>query len=126
MYEKEITIAILKELFLFVPEIEYLLLLLPPHIKSLYLPIQDFFVVIKDGMNFIEWNKCKIACCERSRKLQIHNVNVRIARVEDHDDLVPIFDKQSQFLSRVSDKFFLASLIEQQSQHQKTVVAEVC
>ncbi len=47
-------------------------------------------------------------------------------RVEDHDDLVPIFNRQSDMLSQAYGDFFLAELIEAQDDTMKCLVAEVC
>ena len=46
-------------------------------------------------------------------------------RVEDTDDLVPIFNRQSDMLKRTYGDYFLAELIEAQDDHMKCVVAEV-
>ena len=44
--------------------------------------------------------------------------------VEDSDDLVPIFDKQSEILSRRHGEFLLASIIENQDEHNRTLAGE--
>lgn len=41
-------------------------------------------------------------------------LRVRKAAVEDHDDLVPIFNSQSEVLTELYGEFFLAELIESQ------------
>eukprot|EP00741_Cyanophora_paradoxa_P022490 tig00021464_g21716.t1 len=52
-------------------------------------------------------------------------VKIRTARVEDHDDLVPIFNSQSEVLTERYGEFFLASLIESQDEENRALVAEV-
>ena len=46
-------------------------------------------------------------------------------RVEDHDDLVPIFNRQSDMLQKTYGDYFLAELIEAQDDTMKCIVAEV-
>ena len=46
-------------------------------------------------------------------------------RVEDHDDLVPIFNRQSDMLKNTYGDYFLAELIEAQNDSMKCIVAEV-
>ena len=46
-------------------------------------------------------------------------------RVEDSDDLVPIFNRQSSMLNQTYGDYFLAELIEAQDKTMQCVVAEV-
>ena len=46
-------------------------------------------------------------------------------RVEDHDDLVPIFNRQSDMLKHTYGDYFLAELIEAQNENMHCIVAEV-
>lgn len=46
-------------------------------------------------------------------------------RIEDHDDLTPIFNRQSDMLSRTYGDFFLGELIDAQDDHMHCLVAEV-
>ena len=48
-----------------------------------------------------------------------------IFSVEDTDDLVPIFNRQSDMLKHTYGDYFLAELIEAQDDHMKCIVAEV-
>ena len=59
------------------------------------------------------------------REDYIQTLNVRVANVEDSDDLMPIFNAQSEVLSERYGEFFLAGLIENQTEHHKTLVGEV-
>ncbi|KAJ3052486.1 hypothetical protein HK097_006189 [Rhizophlyctis rosea] len=58
-----------------------------------------------------------------SRKDVVPVVKVRKARVEDCDDLVPMFKKQNLLEGKHAD-FFLAELLESKSEKIKTLVAE--
>lgn len=51
-------------------------------------------------------------------------MKVRMARVEDHDALIKVFDEQSEFVSEVYGDYFLAELIESQNNENKALVAE--
>ena len=50
---------------------------------------------------------------------------IREARVEDHDDLVPVFNAQSEVLTERYGEFFIAELIEAQDEANRALVAEV-
>lgn len=65
----------------------------------------------------------KVYVCKRSN--YIPNLKIRIARVEDHDDLVPVFDSQSEVLTELYGEFFLAEMIQAQDEENKALVAEV-
>ncbi len=52
----------------------------------------------------------------------IPTLGIRPAEVEDHDDLVPVFDAQSEVVSSVFGDFFLAEAIEAQSETRKALV----
>ena len=45
--------------------------------------------------------------------------------MEDHDDLTPIFNRQSDMLKATYGDYFLAELIEAQDEHMHCLVAEV-
>ncbi|OAF64017.1 hypothetical protein A3Q56_08280, partial [Intoshia linei] len=55
----------------------------------------------------------------------IPRLRIRSARVEDNDDLVPIFNKQTNILRKTYGEYFLAELIEAQDNTMKCIVAEV-
>ena len=48
-----------------------------------------------------------------------------INRVEDHDDLTPIFNRHSDMLTKTYGNFFLAEMIEAQDEGLQCIVAEV-
>jgi hypothetical protein len=58
------------------------------------------------------------------RSTFVPEISVRRARVEDHDDLVPVFNRQSAALTEIYGDFFLAELIESQNESNQVVVAE--
>ncbi|XP_006860809.1 PREDICTED: uncharacterized protein C20orf26 homolog [Chrysochloris asiatica] len=61
-------------------------------------------------------------CHRHSHYPQLH---IREARVEDHDDLMPIFMRHDTILKETYGEFFLAELIEAQDEENHAVVCEV-
>ncbi|GMI01226.1 hypothetical protein TrST_g7007 [Triparma strigata] len=57
-----------------------------------------------------------------TRESVIPTLSIRAACVEDHDDLVPIFDQQSEVLSSNYGDFFLAEMIAAQDKANKALV----
>ncbi len=123
--ETDVTRHILTKAFEAVPQVDLVFLLLPATLKSVYSPLATFFSLHKLKSKSVEWHEYKIALCSRGNNVGCEALNIRNALVEDHDDLIPIFNKQSELLPSLSDKFFLANLIENHSDVQKTLVAEV-
>ncbi|CAE7291608.1 CFAP61, partial [Symbiodinium sp. CCMP2456] len=52
-------------------------------------------------------------------------LGIRIARVEDHDNLAAVFDAQSEVVTAVYGDFFIAELVEAQNDENRALVAEV-
>merc|ERR1719272_2821841 len=50
---------------------------------------------------------------------------IRMARVEDHDNLVAVFNAQSEVITDIYGEYFIAELIEAQNEENKALVAEV-
>jgi len=50
---------------------------------------------------------------------------ILVYRVEDHDDLMPIFSRQTGVLEDNYGSYFLAELVESQDENMKCIVAEV-
>eukprot|EP00042_Codosiga_hollandica_P047651 m.520350 g.520350 ORF g.520350 m.520350 type:complete len:1192 (+) comp57494_c0_seq1:53-3628(+) len=53
------------------------------------------------------------------------HLKIRLAKVEDFDDLIPIFNSQSETLKSYFGEFFLNDLIAKQNDSNKAIVAEV-
>jgi len=58
--------------------------------------------------------------------LSSHPSTPVLCLLTDHDDLVPIFREQSDALTERYGEFYLAELIQNQTDTDKTLVAEVC
>ena len=61
--------------------------------------------------------------CKRHEHVPV--LHIRNARVQDHDDLVPIFNRQSDMLNNTYGDYFLAELIEASDDDMQCLVAEV-
>ncbi|KAJ8603908.1 hypothetical protein CTAYLR_009707 [Chrysophaeum taylorii] len=59
----------------------------------------------------------------RARESIVPTLKVRDAKVEDSDDLLPIFEEQSQNLSQHFGEFFIAEMIEAQDEQNRAIVA---
>ena len=64
-----------------------------------------------------------IFVCKRHEHVPV--LHIRDAQVQDHDDLVPIFNRQSDMLNNTYGDYFLAELIEAQDENMRCLVAEV-
>eukprot|EP00435_Cladocopium_sp_Y103_P024544 s1224_g6.t1 len=71
----------------------------------------------------VEGHPPMVLSCNRSQV--IAPLGIRIARVEDHDNLAAVFDAQSEVVTSVYGDFFIAELIEAQNDENRALVAEV-
>ncbi|KAF4682638.1 hypothetical protein FOZ63_027907, partial [Perkinsus olseni] len=67
-------------------------------------------------------SQCSIYHCPRERAFP--PLIIRPATVEDHDDLVEVFDAQSDVVTDTYGEFFLAELIAAQDESHKSLVAQ--
>ncbi|XP_064621787.1 cilia- and flagella-associated protein 61-like isoform X2 [Lineus longissimus] len=65
---------------------------------------------------------CVVFVCKRHDHVPV--LHIRQARVQDHDDLTPIFNRQSDMLRNTYGDYFLAELIEAQDEDMQCLVAE--
>ncbi|PAA87940.1 hypothetical protein BOX15_Mlig002838g2, partial [Macrostomum lignano] len=59
------------------------------------------------------------------RHAHVPTLHIRPALVEDHDDLTPIFNQQSEILTRTYGEYFLAELIAGQDDSMRCLACEV-
>lgn len=59
------------------------------------------------------------------RSVFVPTLSIRIAKVEDHDDLAPVFNQQAAILSQIYGDFFLSELIQSQNEDNIALVADV-
>ncbi len=55
----------------------------------------------------------------------IFNYKKIFSRVQDNDDLAPLFNQYNDILKQTYGDFFVAELIESQDENNKALVAEV-
>ncbi|KAJ1620362.1 hypothetical protein T492DRAFT_1078537 [Pavlovales sp. CCMP2436] len=120
MYEGEVAGNILRTAFTTLPEVDVFLLSLPPD-QRLFAPMRQSFEFVPPLEGVAE-PPCKLHACPRG--LYIPNLRIRAARVEDHDDLVPVFNQQSEVLSARYGEFFIAEVIAAQDAKSQALVAE--
>ena len=119
-YEKDAADRVLQTVFSTLAYLEGILALIPTDVE-VFAPVSYMFESLP--LTDDEYFGPKAFACPRS--FFIPPLNIRAARIEDHDDLVPIFDEQSEVLTTIYGEFFLAELIESQNEHNHSLVAEV-
>ncbi|XP_066282688.1 cilia- and flagella-associated protein 61-like isoform X1 [Branchiostoma lanceolatum] len=113
---------IIRTIFNAVPDLHFCFLVVPqgvfpePALSAIFRPMEKTEEA-KGPDN------CSIFVSHRHEQAPV--LHVRRATVEDHDDLTPIFNRQSDVLSTKYGDFFLAELIEAQDDNNHCVIAEV-
>ena len=120
--EHEIFYELMRFAFDVMPAVDQVVYLLPKN-EAPFQPVQEHFPPIPPTE---EAQGASLMMCGRDDFLP--RCKVRRARVEDHDDLVPIFEAQSELLSEQYGEFFLADVIASSAQPdtpQEALVAEI-
>jgi len=130
--EKEVMMEILSTTFSTMPDLQNLLVFAPGSMgdddAALMLPIfEDQFLALQPTgeAQSTEWapSGSNVLIC---RRLDIiAPLFIRMARVEDHDNLVAVFNAQSEVITEIYGEYFIAELIEAQNVENKALVAEV-
>ncbi|XP_025103771.1 cilia- and flagella-associated protein 61-like isoform X2 [Pomacea canaliculata] len=111
---------IVRTAFTAIPDLHFLILVIPigiypdPSISTIFTPLKR-----KSGSNPAP----SIFVCRRHNHVPV--LHIRGARVEDNDDLTPIFNRQSDMLKTTYGEYFLAEMIEAQDENMHCLVAEV-
>lgn len=114
---------IVRTVFNAVPDLQYVFLVVPmgifpdASIAGIFKPLEKH-ESMKDSTD-----KSVVFVCNRHEHVPV--LHIREARVEDHDDLTPIFNRQSDMLKATYGEYFLAELIEAQNEHMQCLIAEV-
>ncbi|XP_038072321.1 cilia- and flagella-associated protein 61-like [Patiria miniata] len=112
---------IIRTVFNAVPDVHFLYLVVPsgiypePALADIFKPLDKKF-----GAKPLESHS--VFVCHRHDHCPV--LFVRKARVEDHDDLTPIFNRQSDMLKTTYGDFFLAELIESQNVDNHAIIVE--
>ncbi|EDL28499.1 mCG10161, isoform CRA_d [Mus musculus] len=105
-----------------VPELYFIFLIVPT-----YLSLGSTLITVFDQVG-------NIPCLNYNEDFAVHichrhnhypQLHIRKARVEDHDDLMPIFMHYDNTLKEIYGEYFLAELIEAQDKDHHAVVCEV-
>ena len=104
--------------------VDHLILARQPDKRSPEAPpeLAELFDVLESSPEPLLANS-DLAYCPRTRLTP--TLSVRGACVEDSDDLLPIFQSQSEVLAEHFGDFFLAEIIENADENNKQLVAEV-
>ncbi|XP_007191950.2 cilia- and flagella-associated protein 61 isoform X2 [Balaenoptera acutorostrata] len=113
---------IIRTVFETVPDLHFTFLIVPS-----YMSLGSTLITVFDQVGNIpsltyDEDFAVHICHRHSHYPQLH---IRKARVEDHDDLVPIFLHHDTILKETYGEYFLAELIEAQDEENHAVVCEV-
>ncbi|KAM5245532.1 cilia- and flagella-associated protein 61 [Ctenodactylus gundi] len=113
---------IVRTVFVAVPDLHFLFLVVPS-----YMSLGSTLITVFDQVGTVpcltyEQDFAVHVCHRHNHYPQLH---IRRARVEDHDDLVPIFAQYDTVLRETYGEYFLAELIEAQDAENHAVVCEV-
>ncbi|KAM8774422.1 cilia- and flagella-associated protein 61 [Rhynchonycteris naso] len=113
---------IIRTVFKAVPELHFIFLIVPS-----YMSLGSTLITVFDQVGNVpslryDEDFAVHICHRHSHYPQLH---VRKARVEDHDDLMPIFMRHDTILKETYGEYFLAELIEAQDKENHAVVCEV-
>ena len=122
MHEEEGLREVLKMALNYFPDVERVLLLLPANVP-LFKPLLGNFEPIPARSN-TDADAMNVQVFHTTRVDNMGEMAVRIAIVEDHDDLTPIFKAQTPDADEYGE-FFLAQMIQAQDSNNKALVAEV-
>ncbi|XP_044515434.1 cilia- and flagella-associated protein 61 [Gracilinanus agilis] len=122
---EEYSIACCKEIirtvFKAVPELHFIFLVIPA-----YMSLGSALVTVFEPIGAVpcltfEDEYCIYICPRHHHCPQLF---IRIARVEDHDDLMPIFMRHDTSLKETYGEYFLAELIDAQDEENYSVICE--
>ncbi|ERE71885.1 Acyl-CoA N-acyltransferase containing protein [Cricetulus griseus] len=113
---------VIRTVFKTVPELHFIFLIVPTYV-SLGSPLTTVFSQVGNIPCLTYDEDFAVYICHRHDHYpQLH---IRKARVEDHDDLMPIFLHNDTTLKEMYGEYFLAELIEAQDEENHAVVCEV-
>ncbi|XP_063155997.1 cilia- and flagella-associated protein 61 [Candoia aspera] len=112
---------IMKTVFKTVPELHFILLFIPSQ-EELGIDLAAAFVPVMDPLSSTLNMEYSLHVSHRHQYCP--QLYIRCARVEDHDDLTPIFSRHNDTLRQTYGEYFLAELIEAQDENNLAVVCE--
>ncbi|XP_009979353.1 PREDICTED: uncharacterized protein C20orf26 homolog, partial [Tauraco erythrolophus] len=112
---------IVRRAFVTVPELQFILLFIPAD-ENLEPDMGDVFEKMMTAPGAVVGTNFTLLACPRHRYHP--QLYIRKARLEDYDDLMPIWTRQSEALKQTHSEYFLADLIECQDEENQAVVCE--
>ncbi|KAM6139598.1 cilia- and flagella-associated protein 61 [Phoenicopterus ruber ruber] len=112
---------IVRRAFVTVPELQFILLFIPAD-ENLEPDMGNTFEKMTTAPGSVADTDFTLLVCPRHRYHP--QLYVRKARLEDYDDLMPIWTRQSEALKETYSEYFLADLIECQDEENQAVVCE--
>ncbi|CAF3435054.1 unnamed protein product [Rotaria socialis] len=100
------------------PEVNQILLCVPPQVTP-ESALDKYFEPLECKRSD---NNYTVRICRR--KDHFPTLFIRTARVQDNDDLAPLFNQYNDMLKQTYGDFFVAELIESQDENNKALVAE--
>jgi thioredoxin reductase len=113
---------ILRIAFTALPNLQYIFLVVPPQSK-VDIVFQHFFTEVQLKSSAPNIPPCTLRVAKRHKHYPA--LHIREAKVEDNDDIVPIFKQCNQNLDKQYGEFFIAEMIESQDKSHRTIVSEV-
>ncbi|CAD7974188.1 unnamed protein product [Amoebophrya sp. A25] len=100
------------------------------HPKTLFCDDNEFTPIpesteLADWLNRIYQSDECLSVLGTKKDKFIEGLKIRMARGEDHDALVAVFNSQSEVVTEIYGEYFLAELMESQDKENKALVAEV-
>ncbi|XP_018118396.1 cilia- and flagella-associated protein 61 isoform X2 [Xenopus laevis] len=120
-YSEQCIQEIIRVVFNTVPYLHFICLTAPQD-EALGLALESVFQPTKTASDSALANQYSLYVCHRHNHCP--QLYVRKARVEDHDDLIPIFMRHNDTLKATYGEFFLAELIEAQDEQNHAIVCE--
>ncbi|KAM6280954.1 LOW QUALITY PROTEIN: cilia- and flagella-associated protein 61 [Porphyrio hochstetteri] len=112
---------IVRRAFITVPDLEFILLFIPAD-KNLELGMGSVFEKMRTTpISVLNRTFTLFACPRHPYHPRLY---VRRARLEDYDDLMPIWTRQSETLKEIYNECFVADLLEHQDEENQAVVCE--
>ncbi|NWH62763.1 CFA61 protein, partial [Geococcyx californianus] len=112
---------IVRKVFITVPELHFILLFIPAD-EDLEPDLGNVFEKMTTAPGSVVGTNFTLLVCHRHRYHP--QLYIRKARLEDYDDLIPIWTHQSEILKESYSEYFLADLIECQDEENQAVVCE--
>nr|XP_034957877.1 cilia- and flagella-associated protein 61 [Zootoca vivipara] len=120
-YAVECCHEIMTTVFKTIPELHFILLFVP-YEEDLGKDLAPAFSPVESIAGSTWDSDCNLYVTHRHQYCP--QLYVRCARVEDHDDLTPIFARHNDTLRKTYGDYFLAELIEAQDEENRAVVCE--